>query len=202
MAKNYVIALGREFCSGGREIGKMLAERLGIHYYDDNLLRAKSKELGVDEGVFEMFDEQPTRSFLFSIMMDPYAIDNAVNSGKVIEAQRKVIETAADEGSCVIVGRRADKILEERDDINLVSVFIGADIDDRIKRYLESGESQDSKGARRLIERKDRERASYYNYLGDGKWGRAGNYTMCFSTSKMSKEKICDMICNYVESLD
>lgn len=202
MAKNFVIALGREFCSGGREIGKMLAERLGVHYYDDVLLRAKSKELGIDEGVYEMFDEQPTRSFLFSIMMDPYAIDNAVNSGKVIEAQRKVIEKAADEGSCVIVGRRADKILEERGDVNLVSVFIGADIEDRIKRHIESGESQDSKGARRIIERKDRERASYYNYLGDGKWGRAGNYAMCFSTSKMSKQRICDMICNYVEFLD
>lgn len=70
-----------------------------------------------------MFDEQPTRSFLYSIMMDPYAIDNAVNSGKVIEAQRRVIESAAAEGSCVIVGRRADKILEDKEDINLVSVL-------------------------------------------------------------------------------
>lgn len=202
MSKNYVIALGREFCSGGREIGKMLAKRLGINYYDNIELRARAKEFGIDEGIFEMFDEQPTRSFLFSLVMDPYAIDNAVNSGKVIEAQRKVIEKAAEQGSCVIVGRRADKILEDRDDINVVSVFIGADIDDRVKRYIESTEIKDAKAARRTIERKDRERASYYNYLGDGRWGRAGNYTMCFSTSKMDKEKICDIICDYVNKLD
>lgn len=202
MSKNYVIALGREFCSGGREIGKMLAKRLGINYYDNIELRARAKEFGIDEGIFEMFDEQPTRSFLFSLVMDPYAIDNAVNSGKVIEAQRKVIEKAAEQGSCVIVGRRADKILEEREDINVVSVFIGADIDDRVKRYIESTEIKDAKAARRTIERKDRERASYYNYLGDGRWGRAGNYTMCFSTSKMDKEKICDIICDYVNKLD
>ena len=66
----------------------------------------------------------------------------------------------------------------------------------------ESKEAKDAKSVRRLIERKDRERASYYNYLGDGKWGRAGNYTMCFSTSKISKEKICDTICNYIKTLD
>ena len=67
MSKKYVIALGREYASGGREIGKMLASRLGINYYDNNELRKKAKELGVEEGVFEMFDEQPTRSFLFSV---------------------------------------------------------------------------------------------------------------------------------------
>ncbi|MGN0458918.1 MAG: cytidylate kinase family protein [Eubacterium sp.] len=69
--KKYVICIGREFCSGGREIGKMLAQRLNISYYDAVELRARASELGVDEGVFEMFDEQPTRSFLFSIVMDP-----------------------------------------------------------------------------------------------------------------------------------
>lgn len=202
MAKNYVIALGREFCSGGREIGKMLAKRLGINYYDNIELRDRAKEFGIDEGIFDMFDEQPTRSFLFSLVMDPYSIDNAVNSGKVIEAQRKAIEKAAEQGSCVIVGRRADKILEQRDDINVVSVFIGADIDDRMKTYIENADPKDAKSARRIIERKDRERASYYNYLGDGRWGRAGNYTMCFSTSKMDKEAICDIICNYVNTLE
>lgn len=202
MSKNYIIALGREFCSGGKDIGKMLAKRLGINYYDSDELRLRAKEFGIDEGIFEMFDEQPTRSFLFSLVMDPYAIDNAVNSGKVVEAQRKVIEKAAEHGPCVIVGRRADKILEQREDLNVVSVFIGADIEDRVKTFMENSDVKDARSARKIIERKDRERASYYNYLGDGHWGRAGNYTMCFSTSKMDKDTICDIICNYVESLD
>lgn len=201
MNKNYVIALGREFCSGGREIGKMIAERLGINYYDKEELRKKAKELGVDEGVFEMFDEQPTRSFLFSIAMDPYSLDNALNSGKVIEAQRKTIISAAEQGPCVIVGRRADKILQELEDVEVVSVFIGADIEYRIKRFIESGQASDGKNIRRMIERRDRERASYYNYLGDGQWGKANNYTMCFSTDKISKEKICDIVCAYVNTL-
>ena len=201
MNKKYVIAIGREFACGGREIGKMLSERLGINYYDDVELRKSAKELGVEDGVFEMFDEQPTRSFLFSLAMDPYALDNAVNGGKVIEAQRKIILSAAEKGPCVIVGRRADKILEDVDGVEVVAVFIGADMEDRIARYIDSGEAQSNKNVRRFIERKDRERASYYNYLGDGKWGRASNYTMCFSTSKISKERICDIICEYVKSL-
>ena len=70
--KKYVIAIGREYCSGGKEIGKKVAERLGIAYFDKDELRERSRELGVDEGLFEMFDEQPTRSFLFSVVMDPY----------------------------------------------------------------------------------------------------------------------------------
>lgn len=193
--KKYVICIGRQFCSGGRQIGKMLAERLGIDYYDAQSLRDKAKEIGIEEGIFDMFDEKPTRSFLFSVVMDPYAIDSAVNEGKVVEAQRRVMAQAAEKGSCVIVGRRADKILE--DDYNVVSIFIGADIEHRVARYLEN-ENVSEKAARRFIERKDRERAAYYNYLGDGKWSRADNYAMCFNTSKMEKEKIVDIIVDYI----
>ncbi len=199
--KKYAICIGREFCSGGREIGKMLAEKLGIAYYDEIELRDRSRDLGIEDGIFEMFDEQPTRSFLFSVVMDPYSIDSAVNSGRVLEAQRKVIESAADEGPCVIVGRRADKILEDMDDVEVVSVFIGSDMEDRIERFMQSDQVDKPRNVRRYIEQKDRERSSYYNFLGDGKWGRAANYTMCFSTSKMDKEKICDIICNYVNEL-
>lgn len=199
--KKYAICIGREFCSGGREIGKMLAKRLGIAYYDEIELRDRSRDLGVEDGIFEMFDEQPTRSFLFSVVMDPYSIDSAVNSGRVLEAQRRVIESATDEGPCVIVGRRADKILEEKEDVEVISVFIGADMEDRIDRFMHSDQEDKPRNVRRYIEQKDRERSSYYNFLGDGKWGRAANYTMCFSTTKMDKEKICDIICNYVKEL-
>ena len=179
---NYVICIGRQYLSGGKDIGKMLAEKLGIAFYDSAMLRDKAKALGIEEGIFDM---------------DPYSIDSAVNEGKVIEAQRKVILEAASQGPCVIVGRRADKIVE--DDINVISIFIGADIEDRIGKYLET-EKANPRNARRAVERKDRERASYYNYFGDGAWGRANNYTMCFSTSKMSKEEIVDIISRYVKS--
>lgn len=197
--KKYVICIGRQFCSGGRQIGKMLAERLGIDYYDAQSLRDKAKEIGIEEGIFDMFDEKPTHSFLFSVVMDPYSIDSAVNEGKVVEAQRRVMAQAAEKGSCVIVGRRADKILE--DDYNVVSIFIGADIEFRVARYLEN-ENVSEKAARRFIERKDRERAAYYNYLGDGKWSRADNYAMCFNTSKMDKEKIVDIIVDYINEME
>lgn len=197
--KNYVITIGREFASGGKEIGKMLAERLGIDFYDSTLLKENAKQHGIEDAIFDMFDEKPTKSLLFSAVMDPYAINSSFNEGKVLEAQRKVICDAADKGSCVIVGRRADKILDGRK--NVVSVFIGADIQDRIDNYLKRDGSIE-RGAKRYIERVDRERASYYNYFGDGKWGRADNYTMCFNTSKMSKENIVNIIENYVNSLD
>ena len=195
-----MIAIGRQFASGGREIGRMLAQRLDIDFYDSELLREEAKKLGIEDGIFDLFDEKPTRSFLFSVVMDPYAIDSAVNSAKVIEAQRKVIQSAADKGPCVIVGRRADKILEDNKEKTVVSVFIAADTQDRLAHSLER-ENMSEKAALKYIERKDRERASYYNYFFDGKWGKADNYTMCFNTSKMSKEKICDIIIDYIESL-
>ena len=200
MKDHYIIAIGRQFASGGRQIGHMLADRLGIGFYDSEALREEAKKLGIEDGIFDLFDEKPTRSFLFSVVMDPYAIDSAVNSGKVIEAQRKVIQAAADKGPCVIVGRRADKILEDNKEETVISVFIAADMEDRVARFLER-EDMGEKQARKFIERKDRERASYYNYFFDGKWGRADNYTMCFSTSQISKEKICDIIIDYIEKL-
>lgn len=197
--KNYVITIGREFASGGKEIGRMLAQKLGIAFYDSALLKENAKKHGIEDAVFDMFDEKPTKSLLFSAVMDPYAIDNAFNEGKVLEAQRKVICDAADNGPCVIVGRRADKILSDRE--NVVSVFIGADMQDRIENYLKKDGAVE-RGAKRYIERIDRERASYYNYFGDGKWGRADNYTMCFNTSKMSREEIVNIIAAYINSKD
>ena len=117
--------------------------------------------------------------------------------GKDVDAAaRKVICDAADKGDCVIVGRRADKILEGRD--NVLSVFIGADMDDRVKTYMQRHDANE-KIARKTIERKDRERMAYYNYFADGKWGKASNYHLCFNTSKVSCEKIVDTICNFVE---
>ena len=197
--KDFVICIGRQYLSGGKDIGKMLAEKLGVAFYDSKMLRDKAKEIGIEEGIFDMFDEKPTKSFLFNAVMDPYSIDSAVNEGKVIEAQRRVILEAASKGPCVIVGRRADKIIE--DDERVISIFIGADIEDRINKYLEDNKVTE-RNARRAVERKDRERASYYNYFGDGAWGRANNYTMCFSSSRMSREQIVEMICHYLESLD
>ena len=202
MKDHYIIAIGRQFASGGRQIGHMLADRLGIDFYDSETLRDEARALGIEDGIFDLFDEKPTRSFLFSVVMDPYAIDSAVNSGKVIEAQRKVIQAAADKGPCVIVGRRADKILEDNKEETVISVFIAADMDDRIARVKErEGAEMSNKQLVKYIEKKDRERASYYNYFFDGKWGRADNYTMCFSTSRMPKETICDIIINYIENL-
>ena len=194
--KDFVICIGRQYLSGGKDIGKMLADKLGVAFYDSAMHREKAKEIGIEEGIFDMFDEKPTKSFLFNAVMDPYSIDSAVNEGKVIEAQRRVILDAASKGSCVIVGRRADKIIE--DDERVISIFIGADVEDRVAKYLEENKVTE-RNAKRAVERKDRERASYYNYFGDGAWGRANNYTMCFSSSKMSKEQIVDMICCYLE---
>jgi cytidylate kinase len=193
--KDYVITIGRQFASGGTDIAKELANRLGIEFYDAELLCERAKEIGIEEGIFNAFDERPSQSFLFSMVMNPYAIDNSINEAKLIEAQRKVICDASNKSSCVIVGRRADKILEDYD--NLVSIFISADIDDRVKKYLENP-TENVRNPRRYVERKDKERSSYYNYFGDGTWGKADNYTMCFSTSKMSKDDIVDIIVKYI----
>ena len=167
MDERTVITIGREFGSGGHEIGMKLAEKLGIKCYDKELLELAAKESGLCEELFASQDEKPTNSFLYSLVMDTYSlgytnsyVDMPINH-KVFLAQFDAIKKLAERESCVIVGRCADYALEERDDV--LSVFIHADLEDRIKNVAKLNELTDNK-AKDLIHKTDKRRASYYNY--------------------------------------
>ena len=201
---NEVYTIGREFGSYGRQIGEELAKRLGINFYDKELLQRAAKESGFCEEIFENHDEKPTNSFLYSLVMDTYSassmatapfLDMPLNH-KVFLAQFDSIKKIAESESCVIVGRCADYALADND--NCLNIFIRAEIDDRIRRISKRLDISDNK-AKDLIHKKDKQRASYYNYYTSKKWGDSRSYDLCINTSQLSVDDAVELIIKYRE---
>lgn len=182
---NYVITIGRESGSGGREIGMKLAEKLGIKCYDKELITRAAKESGLAEEIIDTHDEKPNKSFLYSLVMDSY--DMGLGGGytdiplshKVFLAQLNTIKKIADEESCIIVGRCADYALEGRD--NLIRIFITGDEEHRIAR-LQRTYNLNADDAKALMKKKDKERSNYYNYYSSKDWGKADSYDLCLNS--------------------
>ena len=202
MDERTVITIGREFGSGGHEIGMKLAEKLGIKCYDKELLELAAKESGLCEELFASQDEKPTNSFLYSLVMDTYSlgytnsyVDMRINH-KVFLAQFDAIKKLAERESCVIVGRCADYALE--DNPYAVSVFIKASLDERVQRIKRIYELNDSKAAD-LIQKTDKRRASYYNYYSSKKWGEAKSYNLCIDSGLVGIDGAIDMILKFIE---
>ncbi len=204
MKGNLVITIGRQCGSGGRVIGKKLAERMGVKCYDKELLTLAAKNSGLCEELFETHDEKPTSSFLYSLVMDTYSLgyttsaymDMPINH-KIFLAQFDTIKKLADEESCVIVGRCADYALAEYP--NTVSVFITGDDDDRIARLKEL-HSLDEAKAKDLMVKTDKKRASYYNYYSSKKWGDSRSYDLCINSSAVGTEGAIDMILAFAKA--
>ena len=180
-----VITVGRQYGSGGREIGTMLAKQLGIAYYDDMLLKEAAEESGLCEELFRSFDERP-KSFLYSIAMGPYSFSmNHVTPKGSIEQQVYLatfdtIRHIASQGPCVMIGRCADYALA--DNPNHLSIFIHAPMDVRIQRVAKR-QNISPEEARKLIIKTDKRRASYYEYYSSQKWGAVESYDFCIDSS-------------------
>ncbi len=204
MSKNFAITIGRQFGSGGREIGFKVAEKLGIKCYDKELISVAAKDSGLCEQIFAEHDEQPTRSFLYSLVMDTYSMSYSTIGGvnmpighKVFLAQFDAIKKLADEESCVIVGRCADYALEERD--NVLKVFIYGDMDSRIKRIMDRHpEVKKISEAKDYINKTDKKRASYYNCYTSKKWGDAVSYDICINSAMLGVDDTVDLIVDIV----
>lgn len=203
MKDHFVITIGRQFGSGGKEIGEKLAKELNVKCYDKELLSLAAKESGLCQQMFEMHDEKPTNSFLYSIVMDTYAgIYNPQNmmempiNQKVFLAQFETIKKIADRESCIIVGRCADYALEEISD--LTSIFIHADLETRIKRIAEKYEVKENK-AKDMITKTDKRRASYYNYYTNKEWGSASSYHLSVDSGKLGIDRTVKLIENYLD---
>ena len=192
MGNNVVITIGREFGSGGREIGKKVADRLGIKFYDKELLQEAAKESGFCREIFENQDEKPTNSFLYSLVMDTYSINGY--SSALFLAQFETIKKIAEKESCVIVGRCADYALAENP--NCINVFIHADKEFRTKRVAAELQVNESK-AKDAIQKKDKQRASYYNYYTSKKWGDSRSYHLTLDSSALGIDKCVEMILQY-----
>ena len=200
--ENVIYTIGREFGSGGKEIGQKLADRLGIPLYDKELLQKAAKDSGFCEEIFENHDERPTNSFLYSLVMDTYSagnfsaapfMDMPLNH-KVFLAQFDCIKKIAEQESCVIVGRCADYALANHQ--NCLNVFIHADLQDRIHRVSKRLNITESK-ARDMIQKQDKQRSSYYNYYTSKKWGDARSYDLSLNTSKLTQEQCVELMISY-----
>lgn len=202
--KKLIVTIGREFGSGGREIGQKLADKLGIEFYDKKLLQMAAKESGFCEEIFERQDEKPTNSFLYSLVMDSYSLnrystapflDMPLNQ-KVFLAQFETIKKLAAKGSCVIVGRCADYALA--DSPHCISVFLHADLEFRMKRIAEELDVTENK-AGDLIMKKDKQRASYYNYYTSKKWGDARTYDLTLDSGKIGIDGCVTLLEEYIK---
>ncbi|MCR4692094.1 MAG: cytidylate kinase-like family protein [Lachnospiraceae bacterium] len=201
-----IITIGRQFGSGGRSIGKMLAKELDVPFYDKDLITRAAKESGFCEELIESHDERPTNSFLYNLVMDTYSFGyNATGlvdmpiSQKVFLAQFNTIRKIAEEGPCVIVGRCADYALDQNPDH--ISVFISADMEFRKKRIMESRGLSEGK-AQDLIVRKDKQRQSYYNYYSSKRWGMCDTYDIAVTSSVLGIEGTVQFLKHFVEACD
>lgn len=190
-----IITIGRQFGSGGHEIGTKLAETLNIPYYDKELLKRAAKASGLCEHLFENFDERP-KSLLYSLAMDPYAFSNPAAPFGSIEqevflATFNAVKQVASEGPCVVIGRCADYALRERTDC--LDLFIHAPLAERVKRIAKVRALSPEK-AKDLINKMDKQRASYYNYYTSKKWGAVSSYDFCLNSSKLGIDGTVELI--------
>ena len=191
-----IITIGRQFGSGGKEVGIRVAKELGIPFYDKELLQEAAKKSGLCEKIFENFDERP-KSLLYSIAMDSYMFAlPGTGVGDSLEQQVYLatfdtIRQIADKGPCVIIGRCTDYALA--DNPNRLSLFIHAPLDVRIKRVAERQEISEEK-ARALINKTDKRRASYYEYYSSQKWGAIESYDYCLDSSYLGIGRTVELI--------
>ena len=202
MAYNPIITIGRQYGSGGRAVAKKLAEVMNIAFYDKELLAEASKESGICQEVMENYDEkQEKRSFLsmmgFQARMDPAGmyLEMPMNH-RIFLAQFDAIRKIADKGPCVIVGRCADYVL--RDHENVLNVFIKASMEERIKRITMLYDMDQMK-AEETIRKADKQRATDYNYYATGTWGDVTNYHLCLDTGVLGIDGAVELIRSAVE---
>ena len=200
-----IITIGRQYGSGGREIGKKLAEKLGIPYFDKELLARVAKESGFCEEMIRNHDERPTNSFLYNVVMDTYsfgyntAFVDMPMSQKVFLAQFDTVKKIADEGSCVIVGRCADYALSDYP--NCLNLFIYGKEEAKAKRISER-QNVSLAEARDMCVKRDKQRQSYYNYYSNKKWGRADSYDLCIDSGKLGVDGTVDFIIDFIKKYE
>ena len=206
MGERTIYTLGRQFGSGGRQVGKALAERLGIPYYDKELLAMAAKDSGFSEELFHSADEKPASSLLYSLVMGNYPMSSGTLgfnemplNDQLFLIQSNTIRKVAKKGSCIIIGRCADYILKGNPD--LISIFIHAPLEARVKRAVECYEVPTDR-AEEVCLKNDKSRANFYNYYSDQKWGMCRTYSLSLDSSLLGIEGCVDEIIRFTELAD
>ncbi|MDO5145375.1 MAG: cytidylate kinase-like family protein [Eubacteriales bacterium] len=197
-----VITIARSYGSGGRTLGKLLAEELGVHCYDRELLRMASEQSGINEALFGEVDEKVKSLPLFRISSKIYKgevfppeSEEFTSDDNLFNYQAKCIKELAKTEPCIIIGRCADFIL--KDEPNVIKLFFYASKEDCIKRTMEQNGGT-KKDIIRMIEKRDKYRSDYYKYHTGREWNDARNYDFCLNTSSTSYDKLVSVVKEYI----
>lgn len=201
MKKDVIICISREFGSGGKEVGEILSQKLGIPVYDKEILTKVADESGMTEEFVESHEGNPVYSHILGVPMGHPVLgaeyDGIMTPEKLFITQTKVIRKIAQEQkSCIFVGRCADVILQGYE--NCYRFFIHRPQEDRIRR-IQQTENVTEKKAMKMIRKADKERSSYHNYYTGIKWGHPSNYDLIINVDKSGLEKAAKVIINYIE---
>ena len=195
-----LVTISREYGSGGRIIGGMVAEKLGVPMYDKELIDFAAERSGLSREIIESAELRAKSSFTYTLSSvigfgDASPVEGLSVNEKLFQTQFDIISQIGELGNAVIVGRCADYILKEIQCVT--NVFLYAEMEDRIRRCIDVY-GDDPAEVRKKIETYDKARANYYNYHTLQKWGYYKNYNLCINTSRLSEENVADMIVDYV----
>ncbi len=203
MSDNLIIAINRQYGSGGKEIGTLLAKELGIPIYDQEIPELASKKSGIRKDYFEKVDEKPTDSFLYALAMNTFSMngtvnpfDHALSSDRLFNIQAETVQDLAKKSSCVIIGRCAEYIL--RDEPKLVSVYVCGQMEKRVERICRLYQLSE-KEAQKKIMSIDKKRDSYYGYYAGKDWRACASYNLSLDSGVLGTEKTKEMIKKYIE---
>ena len=191
-AENMIVTIGRQHGSNGREIAELLAKKLNVKCYDKEIVDEAANHSDFSRELIDSFDEKRMSALHLPVM----SYGPNINM-QVVTAQFETIESIADSGSCVFVGRCADYVLRSRQDV--IKVFILGDMDARIKTIAKR-QSITEQAAKKKIKEVDKDRSSYYRYYSEQVWGDAQNYDICINSSKLGVEKTVDVILSYINA--
>ena len=198
MKKDIIITIGRQFGCGGKRIAEALGEKLGIPVYDHELIIKAAQESGFSAEFFERSDEKKRFFSLTSIFAGSYNSDteNYMSDKGLFKIQCETIQSIAEQGSAIIVGRCSDYVLRDRE--NTLNVFLTSPLEDRVKRISET-EGVTLEKAEEIVEKQDKNREEYYNYYTFGNWGVASNYDLCIDSSIAGIEGTADIIIQFAK---
>lgn len=206
MAKQIVVTIGRHYGSGGKEVGKKVADALGVTFYDEELVTMAAESSNINKDVLTHVDEKATGSLLYSLVMGgglrglttPAHYEMPLND-KLFIAQSDVIKKLAKDGSCVIVGRCADYVLED-EECETFNVFLYADMESKIERIMKLYDL-DRKTAIDRINKTEKQRKAYYNYYSSKEWADMKGYDLCLNVGKIGIDTTVKMIVDCVNNL-
>ena len=196
MDERTVITIGREFGSGGRFIGEEVAKKLGIAYYDKNIINQIAEESGLSPDYIQESAELSPKKGIFAYALAGRDITGKSVEDMVYEAQRKVILELAEKEPCVIIGRNADFILKDRDDV--LNVFIHGNMPEKTERICRLYNVSEKEAVKMMTDT-DKRRMTNYNFYTDQKWGKASNYTLSLNSSQLGYDKCEEIIIKCVK---